>query len=79
MPYITGMRFANMIRPTRERAEKSQREVAEDAGFALSYYQEVEAGESMPTLAKARALAAALGASVDDLWPPDLPLAANEG
>ena len=33
----------------------------------------------MPTLAKARALAVALGASVDDLWPPDLPLAANEG
>jgi transcriptional regulator with XRE-family HTH domain len=44
------MRYPNKIRPTREKAEKSQRDVAETAGFALSYYQQVEDGESMPTL-----------------------------
>lgn len=72
------MRYPNMIRTTRERAEKSQREVAEAADFALSYYQQVEDGDSMPTLSKARDLAAALGSTIDDLWPPALPAAANE-
>jgi transcriptional regulator with XRE-family HTH domain len=73
------MRYPNKIRPTREKAEKSQRDVAETAGFALSYYQQVEDGESMPTLPKARDLAAALGCTVDELWPVVLPAAANEG
>jgi transcriptional regulator with XRE-family HTH domain len=72
------MRYPNRIRPTREKDGKSQRDVAETADFALSYYQQVEDGESMPTLSKARALAAALDCTVDELWPAELPAAVNE-
>ncbi len=32
----------------------------------------------MPTLSKARALAAALDCTVDELWPAELPAAVNE-
>ncbi|MBI4916841.1 MAG: helix-turn-helix transcriptional regulator [Acidobacteria bacterium] len=72
------MPHPNNLRSIRGRLKLSQRAVSERAGFALSYYQQVEDGESVPTLIKARALAAALGVTVDEAFPSDLPIAANE-
>lgn len=50
----------------------SQEALARKAGCALATVQRVEHGETRhPTLDVARRIAAALGCTVDDLWPPE--------
>ena len=78
MPYIPGMARQNNLRQAREAAGRTQQETAVAAEIALSYYQRLEAGGSMPGLPIARAIAAALDSTVDTLWPTALPAAANE-
>jgi len=71
------MKHTNTLKPTREAAGKTQQGTAFEAGIALSYYQRLEAGDSAPTIPVARALADALGTTVDALWPM-LPAAVGE-
>ncbi len=62
----------NRIAAYRKAEGLSQRGLALKAGISYRHEQALEFGESQPTLPIARRLAAALNATVEDLWPPNL-------
>ena len=71
--------LTNHIRQARTEQGLSQQKLAELAGISISYVKLLEDGESTPTITIARAVALALGVSVDDLWPTSqLQQAGNE-
>lgn len=59
------------LKEHRERLGLSQSQVARRANLTEVTVRSVERGRSMPKLATARALASALGISVDELVPPE--------
>ncbi len=73
-----GMRHPNTIRVRREIKGWSRAHLAALAEIHPNYVERLEDGDSCPTIPVARRLAAALGCTVDDLFPLDLPSAANE-
>jgi DNA-binding XRE family transcriptional regulator len=62
------MKHRNNLSKARTDAGLTQQEAAVKAGITVRYYQVLEAGDSLPGLKIAKAVAAALGKSVDDLW-----------
>jgi DNA-binding XRE family transcriptional regulator len=64
MAYVT-----NLLYHRRERG-LSQQEVADAALIHRNTYLDYEAGERVPQLNIARRIAAALGCTTAELWPP---------
>ena len=67
----------NRIRDIREERKLTQEELAERAGLPRQHVSDLERGVMRPRIDTAQKLAAALGVTVDDLFPADLPAAAN--
>lgn len=61
--------FGQRLRNLRDELGFCQREVAEQAGLALSHVQRLEYGQRSPTFETALSLADGLGVSVDALRP----------
>jgi DNA-binding XRE family transcriptional regulator len=59
------------VKRARDLRNLGQVEAANRACVSQSYWGSVERGESIPTLPVARRIAATLGFTVDELWPPD--------
>jgi DNA-binding XRE family transcriptional regulator len=59
------------VRRARGNLRLGQVEAANRACVSQSYWGSVERGESVPTLPVARRIAATLGMTVDELWPPE--------
>jgi DNA-binding XRE family transcriptional regulator len=59
------------VRRARGNLRLGQVEAANRASVSQSYWGSVERGESVPTLPVARRIAATLGMTVDELWPPE--------
>ena len=58
----------NKLKQARAKAGLTQVEVAASAGISTRYYQNLEAGESAPTVAVALKIAKLLGATVEELF-----------
>lgn len=63
--------MSTTLKEHRERAGMSQAQVARSAGLNERTIRLVEQGKRVPKIATARALAAALGITVDELVPPE--------
>lgn len=59
------------MRELRQAKGMTQQELAASAHLAMSTVVEVEAGRTKPRIDTAQAIAAALGAKIDDIWPFD--------
>lgn len=64
------MTTRNRLRDIRTQRGKTQQGLAAEAGCAVSYVQRLEYGQSSPTLHMAQRIAKALGATVEEIWPP---------
>lgn len=69
MTYISCMAKVDPIKTRRTALGLTQREVASRAGLALSHYQAIEQGRTVPSVWRAQALAAVLGTTIEKLWP----------
>ncbi|MBE0530547.1 MAG: helix-turn-helix transcriptional regulator [Rhodospirillales bacterium] len=63
----------NPVRVWREFREMTAQRLAEVAGISSGYLSQIESGRRDGTLTTMRALANALGVTLDDLSPPDDP------
>lgn len=63
--------MSTTLKERREQAGMSQSQVARSAGVTERTIRLVEQGKRTPTIATARALAAAVGCTVDELVPPE--------
>lgn len=64
-------RIPNNLAAVRKRRGLTAKRVAEMVGTHPGYISHLENGRHMPSLALARRIARALGASPDFLWPED--------
>lgn len=59
----------NRIRELREAIGMSQEKLAEAANLSRPFLSTIETGSAVPTVAKAAAIANALGVTISDLFP----------
>jgi transcriptional regulator with XRE-family HTH domain len=57
----------------RLRRGRSQHQIAAEIGISRSHWQDLASGRVEPKLGTARRVAAALGVTVDEAWPPEQP------
>jgi DNA-binding XRE family transcriptional regulator len=68
--YIDHMQYRTNLREHRLRIGLSQQEVADAALIHRNTYLDYESGERVPQLNIARRIAAVLGCTTAELWPP---------
>lgn len=60
------------VKKAREATGFTQVKVASEVGISDRYYQEIEAGKSIPNVVTAQRIAKALGKTVEELFPIEL-------
>lgn len=63
----------NRLGELRRSAGLTQQELAFKANLSISTVAKVEQGKTAPALDTARAIAAALGVTIDEIWPANTP------